>query len=76
MRVFKDININLDLPGGILGALTITFVVLKALGYLDWSWWGVFAPLWIPLAIPLAVLAVLGLVAFIVGWVNEPWVRR
>ena len=26
--------------------LTITFVVLKALGYLNWSWWLVFSPVW------------------------------
>ncbi len=24
---------------GVLGALGITFVVLKILGYLTWSWW-------------------------------------
>lgn len=37
--------------GGGIGAgtlLTIVFVVLKALGYISWSWWWVFAPLWLP----------------------------
>ena len=32
---------------GFPGALTIVFVILKALGYLNWSWWWVFSPLWI-----------------------------
>lgn len=31
---------------GVLGMLGITFVVLKLLGYIDWSWWWVTAPFW------------------------------
>lgn len=50
---------------GFLGLLTITFVVLKATGYLNWSWWWVFAPIWLPFAVVLAIvlvgLGVLGL---------------
>ena len=38
--------------------LTITLVVLKALGYLNWSWWWVFSPLWIPFAILILVFIV------------------
>lgn len=29
---------------GFTEVLTIAFVILKATGYLDWSWWLVFAP--------------------------------
>ena len=51
--------------GGIsvLGLLGIVFIVLKLVGVIAWSWWWVLAPFWIPLAIVL----VFGLIAFIVG---------
>ena len=32
---------------GFTGALTISFVVLKLCGVIDWSWWWVFSPAWI-----------------------------
>lgn len=32
-------------------ALTVLFVGLKLTNYIDWSWWWVLSPLWIPLAI-------------------------
>lgn len=46
-----------------LTLLTITFVVLKALGYITWSWIWVFSPLWIPWVL----IAVVGLV-FLIAW--------
>ena len=38
--------------GGIgLGTtLFVVFLVLKLCGIIDWSWWWVFAPLWVPVA--------------------------
>lgn len=47
---------------GFLGALTIAFIVLKLTGVIGWSWLWVLAPLWIPWAVVLGVLAVIGLV--------------
>lgn len=32
---------------GFCGLLTIVFIVLKLLGYINWSWVWVLAPLWI-----------------------------
>jgi hypothetical protein len=32
------------------GLLLIVFVILKWCGAIDWSWWWVLAPFWIPLA--------------------------
>lgn len=40
---------------GFLGALTIAFIVLKILGFIDWSWWWVLAPLWSPFALAVVV---------------------
>ena len=44
---------------GLLTVLTIVFVVLKLTDNIDWSWWWVLAPLWIPLAI-ICVLMLIG----------------
>ncbi|HWQ56327.1 MAG TPA: hypothetical protein VN442_21750 [Bryobacteraceae bacterium] len=43
---------------GFSGLLTVLFIGLKLTGYINWSWWWVLAPLWIPLAIVLTLLAV------------------
>jgi hypothetical protein len=34
---------------GFCGLLTILFIALKLTGYIEWSWWAVLAPIWIPL---------------------------
>jgi hypothetical protein len=44
---------------GFTGLLTIAFVVLKLTHYINWSWWWVLSPLWIPV---LAICIVCGLV--------------
>lgn len=44
------------------GVLLIVFITLKLTGLVDWSWWWVMAPLWIPLSIA-AVIGVIWLFA-------------
>jgi hypothetical protein len=46
--------------------LFLIFMVLKLTNTIDWSWWWVTSPLWIPLALAAAVLVVVGLIAFII----------
>lgn len=36
---------------GICSVLTTIFVVLKLTHLINWSWWWVFAPIWIPILI-------------------------
>ncbi len=43
---------------GFLGVLTIVFIVLKLTKNIDWSWWWVLSPLWIPFAIFIAILVI------------------
>jgi len=43
---------------GFCGLLTIVFIVLKLLDKIDWSWWWILSPLWIPAAIVLIVCLV------------------
>jgi len=38
----------------ILTVLLIVFVVLKLTDNIDWSWWWVLSPLWIPIALVIA----------------------
>lgn len=38
---------------GITGVLLIVFIVLKLVGVINWSWWWVLSPMWIPLALVL-----------------------
>lgn len=33
-----------------MGLLTLLFVGAKLFGFIDWSWWWVFSPLWIEAA--------------------------
>lgn len=53
---------------GFCGLLTIAFVVLKLTGFIDWSWWWVWSPLWLPTAIFLLIAAVIFLVVMIREW--------
>jgi hypothetical protein len=43
---------------GISGLLFVAFVVLKLTNVIDWSWWWVTAPIWIPIIIAIPVLLV------------------
>lgn len=47
---------------GLCGVLFIIFLVLKLTGNIDWSWWWVCAPLWIPLAIAVVLFAIVFIV--------------
>jgi len=48
------------------GVLTIVFVVLKLVGVIDWSWWWVLSPTWIPIALWIAIIGVAYLAALII----------
>ena len=36
---------------GFGGLLAIVFITLKLTGHIDWSWWWVLSPFWIPIVI-------------------------
>jgi len=59
--------------GGInfFGLLAIVFITLKLIGYINWSWWWVLAPLWMPLPVLLVIFAVLFLFAFAWAWLTD-----
>jgi len=47
--------------------LVAIFVVLKLTHVINWSWWWVFSPWWIGLAIFVAILAVVLVVGLVAG---------
>jgi hypothetical protein len=55
----KSINVPLTMP------LFITFLVLKLANVVDWSWWAITSPLWLPSAIFLVALALAFVLSFI-----------
>lgn len=46
----KESGIGLDI------ILFVVFLILKLTGNIDWSWWWVTSPLWIPVAIVLGFM--------------------
>ena len=50
---------------GFCGLLTIVLIVLKLTNLTDISWWWVFAPILIPLAVCLFILLIIFIVAII-----------
>lgn len=46
---------------GFCSLLTIVFVIFKLLGKITWSWWWVFAPLWILATIYGVILIIIGI---------------
>jgi phosphoglycerol transferase MdoB-like AlkP superfamily enzyme len=51
--------------------LFVVFLILKLCNVIDWSWWWVTAPLWIPVALFVVVCVIVFIVAFIVGLVRN-----
>lgn len=51
---------------GFGSALLLTFIILKLVGVIDWSWWWVLSPIWIPVVLLMAVSILLFVVYRIV----------
>jgi len=63
---------KVDASGGIFPALlTVLFIGLKLTGYIDWSWWWVLSPFWLPLAIIGAVVVLIWIIGIIGGLIAK-----
>ncbi len=47
--------------GSFLGLLFLVFLILKLAHVIDWSWWWVTSPLWLPVALTLGGLLLVAL---------------
>lgn len=52
---------------GFCGLLTVVFIALKLGGIIGWSWWWILAPLWIPCAIAIGLVAISALCAAVIA---------
>ena len=50
---------------GFAGLLFVAFFVLKLTKVIAWSWWWVFSPLWVSIAVVLLILLVAAIVVTI-----------
>lgn len=57
---------NTDNGSNLTGVLLILFIVLKLTHNIDWSWWWVLSPLWIPVAMVMALMVLTALIVMIV----------
>lgn len=49
---------------GFGSALLLTFIILKLVGVVDWSWWWVLSPIWIPVIVLLLAVLILLIVLY------------
>ena len=56
---------------GIGMILFIVFLVLKLANVIDWSWWWVTSPLWIPFVIAAIIIGIVGVIAIVIEYVNN-----
>lgn len=49
---------------GVLSILLVAFIVLKLCGVITWSWLWVLSPLWIPIALVLIILLIVGVMVY------------
>ena len=52
---------------GLGGILFVLFLTLKLCGVIDWSWWWVTAPLWIPLGLWLFFALAILVIALVIS---------
>ena len=59
--------------------LFIAFLVLKLCNVIDWSWWWVTSPLWIPPALIIGIIGIILIcagVCLLVVWIYEMCTKR
>lgn len=62
----KEVSVG----GGLTTTLFIVFLVLKLTNVIDWSWWWVTSPLWVPLAVTLGIVLVFFLIGLPIGFIG------
>lgn len=60
---------------GILELLTVLFVALKLLGHIDWSWWLVFAPMYV-YGLLIALWLLMSLVIGVMAGIEQARIRK
>ena len=53
---------------GLGSVLFIIFLILKLTGNINWSWWWVTSPLWVPITLGVIMVGIMG---FAITWINR-----
>lgn len=56
---------------GFSGLLTILFIALKLTGHITWSWLWVLSPLWIGLALVVAIMVIVFIVGIVIAYLSK-----
>ena len=64
MREIEEINI--EFSGLLTTLLTVLFIGLKLTNHIDWSWWWVLSPLWIPIILILVIVIIVFILYYII----------
>ena len=68
-QIFKQMEeLNFEFDTTLIGFLFVVFLILKLIGVIDWSWWWVFAPLWIPAVLAIIIVAIFKIVKLLRLW--------
>ena len=54
-----------------MGMLTILFTALKLTNYIDWSWWWVLSPMWLPLFVLLISAGLISVIKYVKSTKNK-----
>jgi len=60
-------KINIKFSGLLTTLLTVLFVGLKLTNYINWSWWWVLSPIWIPIVFIILLIILIGVVYCLKG---------
>jgi hypothetical protein len=61
----KEKNTKYVYNGFLIQGLFLLFTGLKLGGVINWSWWWITAPLWIPVSIGLSLIIIIGIIKWV-----------
>ena len=62
METTKNVKVSYSLTT----PLFLIFLILKLTGVINWSWWWVTSPLWIPLLFGIFIIGIVLLAAYLI----------
>ena len=74
----KDKKVTIGCISPLTVIIFLAFFFAKIFDKIDWSWWWVFSPLWIPAAIILIIVVIVCLIyigAILAGLISTLWLK-
>ena len=67
-KIVKEIKETSNKIGNGICDLTILFIAFKLLGVINWSWWWVLSPLWLPICLILVIIVICSICYICIRW--------